>query len=66
MIIAGASGDGLNLVGDVFNTDMVYSLYDVCPTRKDILVVEGAGHGQSLYLDPEQYFDKVFGFISSL
>jgi hypothetical protein len=45
---------------------MVYSLFEACPTRKDILVVEGAGHGQSLYLDPEQYFDKVFGFISSL
>ncbi len=48
------------------NTDMVYSLYDACPTRKDILVVEGAGHGQSLYLDPDQYFDKVFKFIGSL
>ena len=48
------------------NTNMVYSLYDACPTQKDIMVVEGAGHGQSLYLDPETYFNKVFGFIESL
>jgi fermentation-respiration switch protein FrsA (DUF1100 family) len=48
------------------NTNMVYSLYDACPTQKDLLVVEGAGHGQSLYLDPDTYFDKVFGFIGSL
>jgi fermentation-respiration switch protein FrsA (DUF1100 family) len=48
------------------NTDMVYSLYDACPTQKDIYVVEGAGHGQSLYLDPDLYFEKVFSFIDSL
>ena len=47
------------------NTNMVYSLYEACPTRKDLLVVEGAGHGQALYLDPDTYFDKVFGFIGS-
>lgn len=48
------------------NTDMVYRLFDVCPTKKDIYVVEGAGHGQALYLNPDQYFDKVFNFIESL
>jgi fermentation-respiration switch protein FrsA (DUF1100 family) len=48
------------------NTDMVYSLYEACPTKKDLYVVEGAGHGQALYLNPELYFEKVFGFIDSL
>ncbi len=48
------------------NTNMVYRLYDACPTQKDLMVVEGAGHGQALYLDPETYFNKVFGFIGSL
>lgn len=48
------------------DTSMVYRLYDVCPTRKDIYVVDGAGHGQAMYLDPDVYFDKVFGFIGSL
>jgi fermentation-respiration switch protein FrsA (DUF1100 family) len=45
------------------NADMVYELYDACPTRKDIYVVKGAGHGQAMYLDPDKYFDKVFDFI---
>ncbi|MCR5556973.1 MAG: alpha/beta hydrolase [Butyrivibrio sp.] len=48
------------------NTNMVYSLYDACPTQKAIYVVEGAGHGQSLYLNPDLYFEKVFDFIESL
>ena len=44
-------------------TDMVYDLYDACRTPKDLLVVEGAGHGESYAMDPELYFDTVFGFI---
>lgn len=47
-------------------TDMVYSLYEACPTKKDLYVVNGAGHGQALYLNPELYFKKVFDFIASL
>lgn len=48
------------------NTRMVYSLYDACNSQKDLYVVEGAGHGQALYMDPDKYFTKVFGFINSL
>ncbi len=48
------------------NTEMVFSLYDACPTKKDLLVVDGAGHGQALYLNPDLYFGKVFSFIDSL
>ena len=44
-------------------TDMVYTLYDACPTEKELLVVEGAGHGEAYAMDPELYFDTVFGFI---
>ena len=44
-------------------TDMVYDLYDACRTPKDLLVVEGAGHGESYAMDPALYFDTVFGFI---
>ena len=43
--------------------DMVYVLYDACPTEKELLVVEGAGHGEAYAMDPELYFDMVFGFI---
>lgn len=45
-------------------TDMVYEVYDACPTEKDILVVEGAGHGEAYLMDPDLYFDTVFGFLT--
>lgn len=47
------------------HTDMVYKVYDACPTEKDILVVDNAGHGQSYYYSPEEYYDKMFTFLSS-
>ena len=45
------------------HTEMVYSLYDACPTAKDLLVVEGAGHGQAYSMDPALYMDTVFTFL---
>ena len=48
------------------HTEMVYELYDTCPTQKDLYVVEGAGHGQSYYLEPEAYTEKVFAFLESI
>lgn len=44
-------------------TDMVYELYEACPTAKAILVVEGAGHGEANKMDPEAYYSTVFDFI---
>ena len=44
-------------------TDMVYPLYEACPTEKQLLVVEGAGHGTSFVKDPDLYFGTVFGFL---
>ncbi len=44
-------------------TDMVYPLYEACPTEKQLLVVEGAGHGSSYSMDPDLYFGTVFGFV---
>lgn len=48
------------------HTEMVYELYDACPTQKDLYVAEGAGHGQAFYIDPAVYTDKVFGFLEAL
>lgn len=45
------------------HTEMVYKLYDACNAPKDLLVVEGAGHGQSYAKDPKLYFDTVFAFL---
>lgn len=50
-------------VDNFVHTDMVYELYYACPTDKELYVVEGAGHGQAMYYDPDTYFDKVFNFI---
>ena len=44
--------------------DMVYQVYDACPAEKNLLVVEGAGHGNSYSHAPELYFDTVFGFLA--
>lgn len=38
-------------------------LYDACTAEKDIVKIEGAGHVQSCYKDPETYYRTVFGFI---
>ena len=45
------------------HTDMVYRLYDACPTEKQLMVVEGAGHGNSFNHMPDKYFETVFSFL---
>ena len=38
-------------------------LYDSLDAEKDIMIVEGAGHAQSCYKDPDAYYGRVFRFI---
>ena len=45
------------------HTDMVYRVYDACPTEKQLFVVEGAGHGNSFNHMPDKYFETVFSFL---
>lgn len=45
-------------------TEMVYRLYEACPTEKDLLVIEGADHGASSDVDPDTYYTRVFSFLS--
>ncbi len=45
--------------------EMAQRLYDACPTDKELLMVEGAGHGDAYKLDPTAYCDTVFGFLDS-
>lgn len=47
------------------HTEMVYELYDACSAPKELLVVEGAGHGEAYRMDPELYFDTVFDFLKN-
>ena len=47
------------------HTDMVYQVYEACPTDKELLVVEGAGHGNSFNHTPDTYFEAVFRFLEA-
>jgi fermentation-respiration switch protein FrsA (DUF1100 family) len=39
-------------------------LYEDCASpEKEIMIVQGAGHAQSCYRDPDAYYAEVFGFI---
>ncbi len=42
---------------------MVYELYDACRTEKKLVVVEGAGHVESCYKNPEKYQEAIRSFI---
>lgn len=39
--------------------------YDACCTKKDLLLVEGAGHGTSFLVDKESYMKKILGFLEA-
>ncbi len=44
-------------------TEMVYTLYDACKAEKELLIVEGAGHGLAYTIDPEGYEKKTMEFL---
>jgi len=49
---------------DFVPSPMVYELYDAHPTsEKETFIVEGAGHTESKFLEPELYYQTVFSFI---
>jgi len=45
-------------------TSMCYELYDLCPTQKDILIVDGATHARSIFVNEKEYTDKLDEFIA--
>lgn len=49
---------------DYVPTSMVYELYDAYQGEKDLLVIEGAGHGQSADVDPMSYYTKIQTFLA--
>ncbi len=48
---------------DFVPTSMVYELYDACSAPKDLLIVDGAKHAASYFIDPESYQNKVKKYI---
>ena len=49
---------------DFVPTRMVYELYDLCSNEKDILIVEGAAHAESILIGAEKYKAKLKEFIA--
>ena len=43
-----------------------YSLYDAAVCTKELYICEDAGHGESVFVDPERYWNKVFSFIDGM
>lgn len=48
---------------DFVPTKMVYELYGLCQTGKDLLIVEGAAHAQSIMVGYDEYTAKLDEFI---
>ena len=44
-------------------TYMGEELYDAYTGEKELLIVDGAGHGASADTDPELYYKTVFDFL---
>lgn len=42
---------------------MVYELYEACRTEKKLVVIDGAGHVESCYKNPEKYEEAIRSFI---
>lgn len=42
---------------------MVYELHEACASEKKLVVIEGAGHVESCYKEPEKYTNAIKSFI---
>ncbi len=55
--------------GDIDNyvpVEMVYEMYEASnSTDKEILIVEGANHAESDYVNPEAYYEAVFRYLDT-
>ncbi len=49
---------------DFVPTYMVYELYNACAAEKDLLIVEGAKHAESFYVNQDLYKSTIIEFIS--
>lgn len=51
---------------DFVPVTMSYQNYEVCKTKKRLLIIDGADHGESFYHSPKLYENTVFEFINSI
>ncbi len=47
-------------------TDMVYELYEACPTEKELVVIPNAAHAMAYFEDPALYDDVVEKFVRNI
>ena len=45
------------------SVENAYCLYESAACEKELYICDEAAHGESAFLDPESYWDKVFSFI---
>lgn len=48
----------------MISVNMAHELYNAAACEKQLLIVEGAGHGQTQDKDPDKYWKTVFSFIA--
>ncbi len=51
---------------DFVPVEMGYEVYEAANCEKEFYLVEGAGHAQAIYKDPDAYWDTVFTFIDTV
>lgn len=47
-------------------TEMVYSLYEACSSKKELLIVPMAQHAMAVLTDRAGYFNKIYSFLAEL
>lgn len=50
---------------EMIPVESAYELYDAAFSRKEMLIVEGAGHAQTQQKDPELYYGTIDAFLAS-
>ncbi|MCI5774382.1 MAG: alpha/beta hydrolase [Erysipelotrichaceae bacterium] len=51
---------------DYVPTYMVKELYDAYKNEKELLIIDGAGHGASADIDPNLYYETIFLFLEGI
>ena len=50
---------------DFVPVSCAYALYEVCPAKKELYIVQGVNHTQAQYANMDLYYKKIFDFIKT-
>lgn len=48
---------------DFVPVSCVYALYEVCPAKKELYIVQGVNHTHAKYANMDMYYKKIFDFL---